>query len=139
MTKTKIERWRYMGRTLEEGKVFYKWDDGHGLRFFKKFPAKAVGSLYEVEVSREGDSIVVHGRPTWVRGQDPSEDEAVRLIAQADDRTTAIELEAIRAEKAVAFREIEKNLDELRALYLRQTGGRRTAFLAHIIQRVTKR
>jgi len=138
--KPKKEEWRYMGR-IRDGKVlFHSYQDGDGeLRVFKKLPASSPGSLYEVEVERKNGGIIVHGSPSYVFGQDISEDKEIRLKAAADDRAISIQLDTERAEKAGAYKELEENLEALRSLYFRQTGGRRAAFLAHVIQRLTKR
>lgn len=136
--KPKKEEWRYMGRTLDGRKVFHSWDDGGMLRYFARLPAKSPGSFYEIEVERKKDgNVTVHGSPVYLTGGE--RDDPVRLQACAHDRAVSTELETFRAEKAGAYLELEANLETLRSLYQRQTGGRRAAFLAHIIQRVTKR
>ena len=136
--KPKKEEWRYLGRRLDsKNKVYHVWDDGEEERHFNKLPSRSPGSFYEVEVSRKGDSVVVHGKPTFLMIAE--KDDPVSLKACADDRAVQIELETIRAEKAGAYKELEENLEALRSLYFRQTGGRRAAFLAHVIQRLTKR
>lgn len=136
--KPKKEEWRYLGRRLDrKNKVFHVWHDGDEERHFNKLPSSSPGSFYEVEVERKGDSIVVHGRPVFLNMGE--QDDPIRLKAQADDRAVSIHVATIRAEKSSAYLELEENLDALRSLYFRQTGGRRAAFLAHIIQRVTKK
>ncbi len=138
--KPKKEEWRYLGRRLDrKNKVFYVWHDGEEERHFNKLPSKSPGSFYEVEVEkRKADgSIVVHGRPGFLMIGE--KDDPITLKACADDRAVSIELETIRAEKAGAYLELEDHLEALRSLYFRQTGGRRAAFLAHVIQRLTKR
>ena len=139
--KWKTETWRYTGRILDGKTLFYSYEDGDGeLRVFKKLPATSPGAFYVLDVERKKDGgITVHGSSVYVIGQEIDDEDPVRIRAQADDRAVSIELETRRAEKAGAYQEIEANLDALRSLYLRQTGGRRAAFLAHVIQRVTKR
>jgi hypothetical protein len=139
--KPKMETWRYMGRIRDGKTLFQSYQDEDGeFRVFKKLPASSPGSLYEVEVKREKDGgIIVHGSPAYIFGQDISEDKEIRLKAAADDRAISIQLDTERAEKAGAYKELEENLEALRSLYVRQKGGRRAAFLAHVIQRLTKR
>ncbi len=140
-TKTKFETWRYMGRILDGKALFYSYEaeDEGDLKVFKKLPATSPGALYEVEVERKKDGgITVHGSASYVIGQEIDSDPR-RLEAQAHDRAVSIVLETRRAEKAGAYKELEDHFDALKSCYQRQTGVRRAAFLAHIIQRVTGR
>lgn len=138
MGKEKVEQWTYLGRRLEGLKVYYAWLDPDGNeQHFNKLSALSPGRIYSVDVLRKKDGVSVCGKPSYHGEQSDLLNDLV-IKACADDRAVAVALETRRAEKAESFVELEEHLDALRLCYNRQRGARRAAFLAHIIQRITR-
>lgn len=112
------ERWVYAGRRLDgKGKTFHAWYDPKTERtlHFGKVPAHTIGEAYDVDVDRDGDSVVVYGDAKFANAGIIL--ASAELVAgwRAEDADARHEIESKRAEKrAAADSDVEEALDVLR-------------------------
>jgi hypothetical protein len=132
------ETWTYGGvRVGPGGKRVFAWLDAGGeQRLFSRTGARmAVGSQYEVRVSRGEDTLMLHGTPAYAGSAAP---EAVRRALWAEHAVAQARLEMIRAERSAARRSA---LDEALAPLLElaaplRTGPERDALAAYILRKL---
>lgn len=70
------EEWHAAGlRVGKGGKRAYAWVDAghHVLTFPQRSGTYSLGAVYEVEVSRDGDNLVMFGSPRFVGPRDPED------------------------------------------------------------------
>src|SRR5204862_2466916 len=88
-----VERWIYAGRRLGKTKPFDAWLDPNGEeRYFATVRGRkfAVGSVYEVSVTRFGENVTMHGVPSFT-DELAGKAQRDRLIAEHAIATTRID------------------------------------------------
>lgn len=137
------ERWVYTGRRWNGSALFAEFlpSGGHEER---QYPTKggwssgfAIGGVYEVSVS--GTSITIRGEdaPKFVEKLDDRDEDVARW--EATDRAAYVASRRASVER-VAKRStvLETTLTRLNRAYRKQPFPSRAAFLAYVIERVTR-
>lgn len=114
------ERWHYAGRRLDgKGRTLHAWRTPDGsVVLFSKAPGVAIGAVYDVDVSRDGERTTMYGSPRFAgRSAELELELDDELVAgwQAEDAAARHDAEQAREEKrAEKDPELEAALDVLR-------------------------
>jgi hypothetical protein len=132
--ESSTELWTYAGRVmLRGGKPGHAWIDPNGNElYYDKLTGSALGSQYEVEVTRTDDSVKVGLSPRWVQSSDPNPEWVLR------DNATRVDIATRRGERSAAKRD---RLDEAMAPLVGyaktcRTGAERDALVATVVRRL---
>lgn len=131
-----MEVWTYAGKRINNTKLSDCWYDGDKLLYYTGFGAGSVGSMYEIDVTREDDSIKVRTtRPKYIGKRHPDADMVARFVTQ--DLSDRAKYRAIRDEKKDPGA-LDEAMEPLLA-YARaanRTSGGKDALVAAVIRRL---
>jgi hypothetical protein len=133
------ERWVFGGSRISAKKQrLHAWVDADGEElWFKPKGSYAVGSIYQVQVSRLGEGrITRHGEPRYAGGR--AEPELYDSLS-AQHRAAEAELGLLARERAAKKDDpVELAIERLLELSRKAPAAQRTAFLAYVIARLTR-
>lgn len=128
-----IETWLYLGQLQQAGKLYAVWKDEQGDQHLFSKSSAIVGCLYQVDVTRNGEHLTLHGRPKFLR---QVEDEDLRKQLNADHalHVTRHRAEQLAGKEGSALDNL--TVRELRARFRTLPVPSRRALLAVLLSRL---
>jgi hypothetical protein len=133
------ERWVYAGIRVLRGKAAQAWitDSGDGETvYFSPRGGPVVGEIYRASVTRQGESVTLHGTPRYAGDGRVNHERAADLLA--GQQVAQALLAVARLERAAAKRnELDAALDPLRQIARRmKTSAEKDALVAYILRAI---
>lgn len=132
------ERWTYMGRRVASGgkKLGHEWQTPSGDPvFYDKLQGHVIGGVYELDVSRTDDNIVVKLAVRFTGKADENDvDERTVNKWRADDAAATVEVQQRAIEKKFGGPQLETmTIGQLKRALVRQPSFRRRAVAATVL------
>jgi hypothetical protein len=131
------EQWIFGGSVIHSGRRAHLWLDPTGRELvYAAQGSYAVGYVYDVHVTRQGDRVTRHGRPT---STGDTADDATRDSLAARHRATETTLDVQRRDRAARRDDpVERAIAHLCDLAARVPQSQRTAFAAYVAVRLAR-